>query len=99
MDLYVKGQHGDQDIMKSCIVCMMRLIWSQQLGYPSLDGQDILYERKVIYHVRKSPWISRRVESEWKDGWMDGLMRDAERLGVRNWRSKAKDRDSWEAIT
>jgi hypothetical protein len=24
--------------------------------------------------------------------WMDGVMRDAERLGVRNWRSKAKDR-------
>jgi hypothetical protein len=27
--------------MKSCIVCMMRLIWLQQLGYPGLDGQDI----------------------------------------------------------
>ena len=25
--------------------------------------------------------------------WMDGVMRDAERLGVRNWRIKAKDRD------
>jgi hypothetical protein len=24
---------------------------------------------------------------------MDGEMRDAERLGVRNWRSKAKDRE------
>jgi hypothetical protein len=27
--------------------------------------------------------------------WMDGVMRDAERLGVRNWRSKAKDRVGW----
>jgi hypothetical protein len=27
MDLSVKGQHGDQDIMKSCIICIMRLIW------------------------------------------------------------------------
>jgi hypothetical protein len=26
----VKGQHGDQDIMKSCIVSVMRLIWLQQ---------------------------------------------------------------------
>jgi len=26
---------------------------------------------------------------------MDGVMRDAERLGVRNLRSKAKDRDGW----
>ena len=24
---------------------------------------------------------------------MDGVMRDAERLGVRNWRSNGKDRD------
>ena len=24
---------------------------------------------------------------------MDGVMRDAERLGVRNWRTKARDRD------
>jgi hypothetical protein len=24
--------------------------------------------------------------------WMDGVMRDEERLGIRNWRSKAKDR-------
>jgi len=26
---------------------------------------------------------------------MDGVMRDAERLGVRNWRIKAKDRNGW----
>jgi hypothetical protein len=29
---------------------------------------------------------------------MDGVMRDAERLGVRNWRSKAKDRDGWRRL-
>jgi len=27
--------------------------------------------------------------------WMDVVMRDAERLGVRNWRIKTKDRDGW----
>ena len=27
MGLAVKGQYGDQDIMKSCIICMMRLTW------------------------------------------------------------------------
>jgi len=26
---------------------------------------------------------------------MDGVKRDAERLGVRNWRINAKDRDGW----
>jgi hypothetical protein len=29
---------------------------------------------------------------------MDGVMRDAERLGVRNLRSKAKDRDGWRRL-
>jgi hypothetical protein len=27
--------------------------------------------------------------------WLDGVMRDAERLGIRNWRIKARDRDGW----
>ena len=30
--------------------------------------------------------------------WMDGAMRDAERLGVRNWMIKAKDRDGWRRL-
>jgi hypothetical protein len=27
--------------------------------------------------------------------WIDGVTRDAERLGVGNWRIKARDRDGW----
>ena len=30
--------------------------------------------------------------------WMGGVMRDTERLGVRNWRIKAKDRDGWRRL-
>jgi hypothetical protein len=30
--------------------------------------------------------------------WMDGVMRDAERLGVRNWWIKARDRDGWRRL-
>jgi hypothetical protein len=30
--------------------------------------------------------------------WMDGVMRDAERLEIRNWRSKDKDRDGWRRL-
>jgi hypothetical protein len=29
---------------------------------------------------------------------MDGVMRDAERLGVRNWKSKFMDRDGWRRL-
>jgi len=56
----------------------------------------------LIYHAKKSPWTSRRAEGEWEgqtlDGWMDGVMRDTERLGVRNWKSKAKDRNGWRRL-
>jgi hypothetical protein len=30
--------------------------------------------------------------------WLNGVMRDAERLGVRNWRIKAKDRGGWRRL-
>ena len=30
--------------------------------------------------------------------WMDGVMKDAERLGVRNWRTKARDRGGWRCL-
>jgi hypothetical protein len=30
--------------------------------------------------------------------WMVGVMRDAEKLGVRNWKIKARDRDGWRRL-
>jgi hypothetical protein len=30
--------------------------------------------------------------------WMGGVKRDAERLRIRNWRTKAMDRDSWRLV-
>jgi hypothetical protein len=55
-----------------------------------------------MYHVRKSPWINRRAEGKWEgqisNGWMDGVTKDTERLGVRNRRIKARDRDVWRRL-
>jgi hypothetical protein len=34
----------------------------------------------------------------WMDGWTDGVRRDAERLGIKNWRTKAMCRDVWRRI-
>jgi hypothetical protein len=51
------------------------------------------YKKKIIYHVRKSQGRRRVGRSNLR--WMDGVMRDAERLVIRKWRSKAKDRDGW----
>ena len=31
--------------------------------------------------------------------WMDGVKRDAESLGIRNWRTRAMDRDGWRLVT
>jgi hypothetical protein len=30
--------------------------------------------------------------------WMDGVIKDAEKLGDRNWRTMARDRDGWRRI-
>ena len=30
--------------------------------------------------------------------WIDGVMRDAEKLGIRNWKTKTRDRDGWRRL-
>ena len=38
-----------------------------------------------------------RPNLRWMNG-VDGVMRGAEKLGVRNWRFKAMDRDGWRRL-
>ena len=56
--------------------------------------QDNLPCKKI---ARDKPEGRRRVGKP-NLGWMDEVMRDAERLGVRNWWIKAKDRDGWRRL-
>ena len=53
------------------------------------------------------PGASNILEKQWSicekimkevAGSVIGVMKDAERLGVRNWKSKAKDRDGWRRL-
>jgi hypothetical protein len=59
----------------------------------------ICSECKITYHAGKSLWVRRKVEGKWEgqalDGWMDGVKRDAGRMGIRNWRTKTMGREGW----
>jgi hypothetical protein len=66
-------------------VRITRLRWAGHI----LRMQDNLPCEKIILN---KPEVRRQVGRP-NLRWMDGVMRDAERLGVRNWKSKAKDRD------
>jgi hypothetical protein len=48
-------------------------------------------------HLGQAGSHRRRVERP-NLRWMDRVMRNAERLGVRNWRIKDKDRDGWKRL-
>jgi hypothetical protein len=53
--------------------------------------------QKKTYNTLDKPEGRRRVGRP-NFRWMDGVMRDAERLGVRNWKIKTKDRDGWRRL-
>jgi hypothetical protein len=40
----------------------------------------------------------RRQRDRPKPRWEDGVMEDARKLGVRNWRNTVRDRDSWQKL-
>ena len=56
--------------------------------------QDNLPCKKITLD---KPEGRRRVGRQ-KLGWMNGVIRNAERLGVRNGKNKAKDRDGWRRL-
>ena len=67
-----------------------RLRWAGHI----VRKQDTLLCKKITLDKQEG----RRRVGRPNLGWMDGVMRDAEKLGVRNWNSKAKDRDGWRRL-
>jgi hypothetical protein len=53
--------------------------------------QDNLPCRKISQGTPESRRVGNLI-------WVDGVKRDAERLGIRNWRTKAMDRDGWRLV-
>jgi len=64
-----------------------RLRWAGHI----VRMQDNLPCRKITLGM---PEGRRRVGRQ-SLRWMDGVKRDTGRLGIRNWRTKAMDRDGW----
>jgi hypothetical protein len=56
--------------------------------------QDIIPCKKIALDKPEG----RRRERSSNLSWIDGVMRDAERLEIRNWGIKARDRDGWRRI-
>jgi hypothetical protein len=91
----VERKRGDQDIMKNCClydetdlvttIKITRLRWAGHME----RMQDNLPCKKITLDKP----MGRRRAGRPNLKWMDGVMRDAEKLGVRNWRIKSRDRD------
>jgi len=99
----VKRQHGAQDIRYNeemyCLydetdlvttIKKTRLRWAEHI----VRMQDNLPCKKITLD---KPEGRRRVGRP-NLRWMDGVMRDAERLGVRNCRINTRDRDDWRRL-
>jgi hypothetical protein len=64
-----------------------RLRWAER----TVRMQDNLPCKKITLDKLEGRRRVGRANLRWKDG----VMRGAERMGVRNWRSKVNDRDGW----
>jgi hypothetical protein len=80
--------YGETDLVTA--IMKTRLRWAGHIA----RMQDNLSCRKITLGT---PDDRRRVGRP-NLRWMDGVKRDAERLGIRNWRTKAMDRDGWSLV-
>jgi hypothetical protein len=80
--------HDETDLVTT--VKITRLRWAGHI----LRMQDNLPCNKITLDKPES----RRRVGRLNLRWMDGVMKDAEILGIRNCRTKAMDRDVWRRI-
>ena len=88
-----KAQWGEDVYLYSILVTTVRITRFRWAGH-IVRMQDNLPCKKITLD---KPEGRRRVGRP-NLRWMDEVMWDAERLGVRNWKSKAKDRDGWRRL-
>jgi len=81
--------YDETDLLTS--IRITRLRWAGHI----LRIQDKLLCTKITLDKAEGRRRVGRPNLRWMDGWMDGVTRDADRLGVGNWRIKARDRDGW----
>ena len=96
MGPYVKRQYGDQDRTKNYIrslydeadlvtkIKMTRLRWAGHV----MRMRDNLPYKKITLDKPEG----RRRAGRPNLSWIDGVTKDAEKLGIRNWRARARDR-------
>ena len=59
---------------------------------------NIFYSEMCVRMLTSDKPEGRRRAGRPNLRWMDGVMRDAEKLGIRNWRTKPRDRDGWRRL-
>jgi hypothetical protein len=82
------GLYDEIDLITA--IRISRLRWAGHI----VRMEDNLPCKKITLDKRE---VRRRVGRP-NLRWTDGVMRDAERLGVRNWRMKVKDRVGWRRL-
>jgi len=71
-------------------VKITRLRWAEHV----MRMQDNLPCKKITLDKPEG----RRRTGRPNPRWIDGVRKDTEKLGVRNWRARARDRDDWRRL-
>jgi len=82
--------YDETDLVTTVRITRLRLRWAGHI----VRMHDTLPCKKITLDIPEG----RRLVGRPNLRWMDGVMRDAERLGVRNWSFKAKDRGGWRRL-